>query len=93
MIKMITKKNHTNWLMPIGARECNLNIQDNSIRLRLEVLDASNFGVHHSSTEIAGSEVTRTLDMALQNSVWLAVVEGALIVKTRKKSASCLCVD
>ena len=51
VIKIITKKIHTNWLMPIGARECNLNIQVNSIRLRLEVLDASNLGVHHSSTE------------------------------------------
>ena len=51
VIKILTKKIHTNWLMPIGARECNLNIQDNSIRLRLEVLDASNLGVHHSSTE------------------------------------------
>ena len=46
----ITIHNHTNWLMPMGARECSLNIQDNSVRLRLEVLDDSNFGVHHSST-------------------------------------------
>ena len=51
IVRIITKKNHTNWFMPMGARECSLNIQDSSIRLRLEVLDASNFGVHHSSTE------------------------------------------
>ena len=37
--------------MPIGARLCNLNIQLNSVLLRLAVLDGSNFGVHHSSTE------------------------------------------
>ena len=36
--------------MPMGARECNLKIQHNPVRLRLEVLDTSNFGVHHSST-------------------------------------------
>ena len=35
--------------MPMGARECNLNIHDNSIRLRLEVMVGSKFGVHHSS--------------------------------------------
>ena len=43
-------KSHTNWFMPMGVRECNLNIQHNSMRLCLEVLDGSNFGVHHSST-------------------------------------------
>ena len=43
-------KNHTNWFMPMGTREFNLNIQHNSMHLRLEVLDGSNFGVHHSST-------------------------------------------
>ena len=48
---MIFIKNHTNWLMPIGARPCNLNIQLNSVILRLTVLDGSNFGVHHSSTK------------------------------------------
>ena len=48
--RIIAIKSHTNWLMPIGARECNLNIQHNSIRLLLEVLSESNFGVHHSST-------------------------------------------
>ena len=47
---MIFIKNHTNWLMPIGARLCNLNIQLNSVLFRLAVLDVSNFGVH-SSTE------------------------------------------
>ena len=51
VIRIIAIHNHTNWLMPMGARECNLNIQDNSVRLRLEVLVASDFGVHHSSTE------------------------------------------
>ena len=50
VIQIIAIHNHTNWLMPMGARECSLNIQDNSVRLRLEVLDDSNFGVHHSST-------------------------------------------
>ena len=37
--------------MPIGCRECSLKIQPNSICLRLDVEDASNLGVHHSSTE------------------------------------------
>ena len=36
--------------MPIGARECNLKIQHNSVPLRLEVLDVSNFAVHHTNT-------------------------------------------
>ena len=40
-------KNQTNWLMPIGVREYNLNIQDSSSLLLAE----SNFGVHHSNTE------------------------------------------
>ena len=44
-------KNHTNWLMPVGARECNLKIQLSSIFLLLAVIDASNFGVHHSNNE------------------------------------------
>ena len=44
-------KNQTNWLMPIGVRECNLNIQDSSSLLRLAVLAESNFGVHYSNTE------------------------------------------
>ena len=44
-------KNQTNWLMPIGVRECNLNVQDSLSLLRLTVLDESNFGVHHSNTE------------------------------------------
>ena len=44
-------KNQTNWLMPIGVRECNLNIQDSSSLLRLTVLDGSNFCVHHFNTE------------------------------------------
>ena len=48
--RIIAIKSHTNWLMPTGAKECNLNIQHNSIRLLLEVLSDSNFGVHHSST-------------------------------------------
>ena len=48
---MIFIKNHTNWLMPIGARLCCLNIQFNSVLLRLAVLNESNFGVHHSTTE------------------------------------------
>ena len=48
---MIFIKNHTNWLMPTGARLCNLNIQLNSVFIRLAVLDGLNFGVHHSSTE------------------------------------------
>ena len=43
-------KIHTNWLMPMGARECNLKIQHNSVRLCLEVLEISNFGVYHSNT-------------------------------------------
>ena len=50
IVRIIAINIHTNWLMPIGAREYNLNIQHNSIRLRLEVLSDSNFGVHHSST-------------------------------------------
>ena len=49
-VKMIAINIHTNWLMPIGARECNLKIQHNSIHLLLEVLSVSNFGVHHCST-------------------------------------------
>ena len=51
VIRIIAIHNHTNWLMPMGARECNLKIQDNSVRLRLEVLAASDLGVHHSNTE------------------------------------------
>ena len=35
--------------MPMGARECSLKIHDNSIRLHLEVMGVSNFGLHHSS--------------------------------------------
>ena len=45
------QKNQTNWLMPIGVREFNLNIQDSLSLLRLTVLDESNFSVHHSNTE------------------------------------------
>ena len=45
-------KNQTNWLMPIGARGCSLNIQTSSSLVHLTVLVSSNFGVHHSSTEI-----------------------------------------
>ena len=41
----------TNWLMPIGARQCNLNIHANSSLLRLDVHVCSNFGVHYSNTE------------------------------------------
>ena len=37
--------------MPMGARECNLKIHDNSMHLHLEAMDVSNFGVHHSSRE------------------------------------------
>ena len=48
---MIFIKNHMNWLMPIGTRLCNLNIQLNSVLLCLAVLDGLSFGVHHSSTE------------------------------------------
>ena len=48
-VKMIAINIHKNWLMPIGARECNLKIQHNSIRLLLKVLSVSNFGVHHCS--------------------------------------------
>ena len=33
-----------------GAKECNLKIQHNSMRLCLEVLNASHFGLHCSST-------------------------------------------
>ena len=51
IIRIITIKNHSNWLKPMGAGECNLDIQLNSLRFRLEVLDASNFGVHNSSIE------------------------------------------
>ena len=50
-VRIITKQSHTNWLMPIGCRECSLMIQLNSIRLRLDVEDASNLGVYHSNTE------------------------------------------
>ena len=49
-VKIIAINIHTNWMMPIRARECNLNIQYNSIHLLLEVLSESNFDVHHSST-------------------------------------------
>ena len=31
VIQRISKKNHTNWLMSIGAKECSLNIQHNSV--------------------------------------------------------------
>ena len=48
---IISIKNQTNWLMPIGARVCNLGVQPNSVHMRLDVLDASNYGVHTSSTE------------------------------------------
>ena len=48
--RIIAIKSQTNWLMPMGARECNSNIQHNSICLLMEVLSDSNFGVHHSST-------------------------------------------
>ena len=41
----------TNWLMPIGDRECNLKIHLNSSLLHLEVHVGSNRGVHHSITE------------------------------------------
>ena len=51
IIRIITIKNHSNWLKPIGAKECNLNIQHNSFHFRLEVLDASTFGAHNSSIE------------------------------------------
>ena len=50
IVHMITIDDHTNCLMPMGVKECNLMIQLNSVRLRLEVQDVSNFGVHHSST-------------------------------------------
>ena len=49
-VKIITINIHTNWLMSIGTRECNFNIQQNAIRLLLKVVSESNFGVHHSST-------------------------------------------
>ena len=41
--RIIDIKSHTNWLMPTGAKECNLNIQHNSIRLLLEVLSDSKY--------------------------------------------------
>ena len=48
-VRIIAIKSHTNWLMPIGARECNLKIKHNSICFLMEVLSDSNFGVHHSN--------------------------------------------
>ena len=42
---IISIKNHTDWLMPIRARVCNLSIQHNSERFVMEVLENSNFGV------------------------------------------------
>ena len=50
IVQIIFMKNHIYWLMPIGARECNLNIQLSSILLLLAVMDVSNFGAHHSNT-------------------------------------------
>ena len=41
----------TNWLMPMGARQCDLNIHANYSLLWLDVHVCSNFGVHHSNTE------------------------------------------
>ena len=32
-VRIIAINLHTNWLMPIGDRECNLNIQHNCITL------------------------------------------------------------
>ena len=51
IVQIIFIKDHTNWLMSIGVRVCNLNIQDSSVLLCLAVLVASNFGVHHSNIE------------------------------------------
>ena len=42
IIQIIAINNHTNWLMPIGARECNLNIQHNAVRICVEVQVDSN---------------------------------------------------
>ena len=50
-VQIIPMKNHTKWLMPIGARECNLKILLSSILLLLAVKDASNLGVHHSNND------------------------------------------
>ena len=50
MIQIIAINNHTNWLIPIGARGCNLNIRHNSVRIRVEVQVDSNFGIHPSCT-------------------------------------------
>ena len=41
----------TNWLIPMGVRECNLKIHDSSSLLHLAVHVYLNFGVHHSNTE------------------------------------------
>ena len=35
IVQIVFMKNHINWLMPIGARECNLNIQLSSTLLLL----------------------------------------------------------
>ena len=49
IVRIIFIKNHTSWLMPIGARVCNLGIQHNSFRFRMAMLVTPNFCVHHSS--------------------------------------------
>ena len=51
IVQIIFVKNHPSWLMPIGARVCNLGIQHNSFGLCMAILVSSNFGVHHSSKE------------------------------------------
>ena len=49
---------HTCWLMPSGARECSLKIQDSSCFLLNAVSLNPNLGGHHSNTE---------------NSIWVAL--------------------
>ena len=41
----------TNWLMPVGCRQCSLKIELSSVLLRLAVFGLTDCGVHHSISE------------------------------------------
>ena len=74
---------HTCWLMPRGARECSLKIQDSSCLLLNPVSLGPNFGVHHSNTENSMCE-----------TLWFSVVKcldtGVLLVGFGFET-ECLC--
>ena len=59
----------------------------NLLSVSSEVL-AMGMGV---SQPLGGSEVTLIRDMASRKSVWLTVVEGALIVRIPRNITSCYC--